>query len=450
MDIKLNREQNFSSFCRVRQLARGSSLLLGLALALLWLCCLARPEAVQAGQEVVGSIILLANTPLTSTYTAYLPVMVTAQTQQPLSFSLGWQASQGSNTNSVALGDLDEDSDLDAFVGYDSNANQVWLNDGNGSFNPGWQAPQGLNTNSVALGDLDGDGDLDAFVEYGNNPNQAWLNDGNGSFNPGWQAPQGLNTNSVALGDLDKDGDLDAFVGNGCYDADNCDPNQVWVNDGQSNFSPDWQAPQTQGTATPVLSDLDGDSDLDAFIAYRCLFNIMFVVCNPNQAWLNDGNGSFGLGWQAPQGWLNNHSVALGDLDNDGDPDAFTNYHVVGYNSIERNEVWLNDGHGSFSPGWQAQQDLFTHSVALGDLDSDGDLDAFSSSTHVWLNNGKSSFEPGWQAPQSEDTRSVALGDLNGDGDLDAFLGNYGNPNQVYENGSNLFFSYLDKTPNID
>ena len=38
---------------------------------------------------------------------------------------------------------------------------------------------------AVALGDLDGDGDLDAWVangSWGDQPNRVWLNDGKGQF----------------------------------------------------------------------------------------------------------------------------------------------------------------------------------------------------------------------------------------------------------------------------
>src|SRR5690606_13588823 len=82
-------------------------------------------------------------------------------------FANSGQGLGGETGNDVALGDLDGDGDLDAFVANDysefGEANQIWLNNGNGQFAAG--ATLGTNDgHAVALGDLDGDGDLDALV----------------------------------------------------------------------------------------------------------------------------------------------------------------------------------------------------------------------------------------------------------------------------------------------
>ena len=74
---------------------------------------------------------------------------------------------------------------------------------------------------------------------------------------------------------------------------------------------------------------------------------------------------------QALAGATNN--VALGDLDSDGDLDAFF------ANQQQSDTVWRNDGSGTFT-SIQSLDDgagNSSYDVALGDLDSDGDLDAF-------------------------------------------------------------------------
>lgn len=69
----------------------------------------------------------------------------------------------------------------------------------------------------------------------------------------------------------------------------------------------------------------------------------------------------------AAQSW----DVALGDLDGDDDLDAFVANAALGG---AKNTVWLNDGQGSFARSEQILD--YGQGVALGDLDGDGDLDA--------------------------------------------------------------------------
>ena len=293
----------------------------------------------------------------------------------------------------------------------------------------------------VALGAVDGDGDLDAFVTNAEwpagGPNKLWLNDGAGTFVDSGQSLGGFGSRDVALGDLDGDGDLDAFVAN--RGSNFGLPNKVWLNDGLGNFTDSGQSLGNSSSRSLSLGDLDGDGDLDAFIA-----NSPVVGGGPNRVWLNDGGAQGGTpGNFTDSGYglgnSNSHGVALGDVDGDGDFDAFvTNY-------VQADRVWLNDGTGSFVDSCQSLDVSSGFDVALGDLNGDGALDAFvanwGQSNTVWLNDGVGTFVDSGQLLGNSESLGVALGDLNGDGTLDAFVANYGEPNKVWLNDGTGSFS---------
>ena len=55
-------------------------------------------------------------------------------------------------------------------------------------------------------------------------------------------------------------------------------------------------------------------------------------------------------------------------------------------------KIWLNDGHGVFTDSGQSLGDSATFTVALGDLDGDGDLDVFLGSAVRARSSGKTVF----------------------------------------------------------
>jgi len=317
--------------------------------------------------------------------------------------------------NVIALGDLDGDNDLDAFVG-----NQVWLNDGLGYFS---DSGQNLNlegnVNEMGLGDVDGDNDLDAiFAIGGGEPNQVWLNDGNGVFSNSGQSLGSSDSWALALGDVDNDVDLDVvFANTGAH--------RVWLNDGTGVFTDTNQDLGNSGHRGVVLEDLDGDDDLDTF----------FADCT---IWLNDGSGVYALKSQSLC-QSDNVTLAMGDLDGDDDVDAF-----IGNATKHPNFVWLNDGDANFTDSGQSLGNSSSEQIALGDVDGDGDVDAFVGNTtemgsepwdKVWLNDGSGNFSDSGQELGAYDTNGAVLGDVDGDGDLDALVGVAGLPNRLLWNG---------------
>ena len=85
------------------------------------------------------------------------------------------------------------------------------------------------------------------------------------------------------------------------------------------------------------------------------------------------------------------------------------------------NKIWLNDGHGVFTDSGQSLGDSATFiDAALGDLDGDGDLDAFVAN-NVWVNDGSGNFTDSGLILGDSTSSRVALDDLDGDGDLVAW-----------------------------
>jgi len=97
----------------------------------------------------------------------------------------------GVNPYAITSGDLDGDADVDLVVANhgitgDTSTIAVLRNHGDGTFAPAVSWPAGWGPESVVLGDLDGDGDLDAVTANSLANNVSFLaNDGSGEFASG-------------------------------------------------------------------------------------------------------------------------------------------------------------------------------------------------------------------------------------------------------------------------
>jgi hypothetical protein len=281
---------------------------------------------------------------------------------------------------------------------------------------------------------------VDVLLANLDEPAQVWLNDGTGGFggSPAQSFGPTQDTKGAALADLDADGDLDAFL------AYHQGADSVWENDGTGHFTNadddggriDHQSlmagSATVGNSNKVhLADFDHDGDVDALVSHQSTEDSIL--------WKNDGAGIRARGElrEASQslGEASTAGVALGDLDGDGDPDAFVANEGA-------NAIYTNDGAGTLDPAGalslaDADSSRTAAAVALGDLDGDGDTDALVANgdghaNALYTNAGDHTFS--LTSFGSGDTRGVALGDLDRDGDLDAVTANAAGNNSVYAN----------------
>ena len=376
----------------------------------------------------------------------------------------------------AVLVDLDNDGDLDAALANGINEgrwqNTLWINQGGaqgGAAGAFAASPQRLGDAEyldLAAADLDSDGDTDLL--FGNTWGELHLFINQGGAQGGalgqFTLSQKLRgaeywggSHPTALSDLDQDGDLDIFSASCCggwmwRDNGQSEPLPasvaMWTNQRSAGGKPDSvRAPLFRQIVVPVdsltgtqalaLGDLDSDGDLDAFMAKTSeeLQGETFTSHFAYRAWWNDGAGSFTIG----QSKLESPSVrdlALGDLDRDGDLDALAG--TLSGAQIILNQGGLQGGEtGQFALLPNTLGSQFTNFVFLGDLNSDGALDALlggQGSASIWLNDGFAGFRRTQGGLGYSNRHAIALGDVDNDGDLDVFAARLAESYTVWRN----------------
>lgn len=333
-----------------------------------------------------------------------------------------------SATFQVALGDLDEDGDLDAVFANMHARSEIWINSGTGRLTNAYQHIGG-EAHGVGVGDLDSDGDLDLVLTPASDSeaSRIYFNDGAGGFTLAAQdlGDTSIAANSIELLDADNDGDVDISV----YYFDSQRHCRLYVNDGSGLFTAtDLRLP---GIAT--WGDIDGDGDTDAVClqhgqngsGYRIFLNTGELRFEEVQH--VDAPVFFAPG-----------TGTLGDIDGDGDLDL-----VIGGGATVDSPltVRLNDGTGTFSLAPSPPFSAHGARITLGDFNGDGTADAYIGCIDVpkliGLSNRNGSFtDSGLQLGNNSMAGIGAVGDLDGDGDLDLFIAIYGQggANEVWLN----------------
>ena len=251
----------------------------------------------------------------------------------------------------VRLGDVDDDGDLDIFIG-DGYAQgmghptpgALWLNDGAGMFEDASAGlptdKQGFDPDDVDFLDVDRDFDLDIVINMHAGKSSLWLNDGAGGFSDATDQladmpMMGYHYNMSPC-DVDGDGDLDLWI-------DNMGPGyteQLMINDGSGSFTDETEARVSGNPGSDdngvLCVDLDDDGDLDGVV-----LALNFGQATPERALINDGDGNFTYeadmfpAIEDPTLW-----GEFGDLNGDGKLDLVTGQ---GEGNPELNRVYFGN-----------------------------------------------------------------------------------------------------------
>ena len=307
------------------------------------------------------------------------------------------------HSTGVALGDLDQDGDLDAFVTNYLGSNQIWTNDGHAHFDVADVELE--NGSGVVLGDVDQDGDLDAVV-FGTTAS-VWLNEGSEGFKKGFSFVGMSPTLSGALDDFDEDGDRDLFLVR--YGS----PDELWWNEGGGQFRLGHQRFGEEFGNVVRLVDWDHDQDIDILVGHS----------KPEggvRIWINSSQGHFSERANLKtEFWV--HALAVGDVNRDRHPD------FVAAAADGKSCLYLNDGTGGVAKSPQVFDDQGAWEMFLADFDGDRDLDLLratkeGSPLSLYFNDGEGGLGTPILFGPTTSNRSAAVGDLDNDGDQDLFL----------------------------
>lgn len=352
-------------------------------------------------------------------------------TEEAIARGAGYQpvAAEQSYGAGVAFVDLDGDGD-DDLVAVGGVRVGILENDGTGNFidrSSGNGIPLISLASGVTAADYDGDRDLDLHISTWANPDLLLRNEGDFTFTE-IAGDAGVDDAGAGVGaawaDYDGDGWLDLYLANRTLDVGLDIPNRLFRNRGDGTFEEvaeslgvdDGQSPTfqpvffdydrdghpdlylttdkgyslgetnrlfhnldavfddvTEVTATGAnveamglaVGDYDGDGQQDLYITNTSPGNILLLNAG-TRPWL-DATGDAGVACNAV-GW----AAAFFDYDNDMQQELYV------CNSNAPNRLYDHDGSWpavDVAPGVQVDDPMVSYTLALSDVDCDGDID---------------------------------------------------------------------------
>jgi hypothetical protein len=286
---------------------------------------------------------------------------------------------------SVAVADVNGDGKLDIMVAHSASCSPnpcvdnvaVLLGNGDGTFKVPKNYPSAYETGTVAVADVNGDGKPDLLVAGLTNPDltggvvTVLLGNGDGSFGTGQSYDAGSQRAfALAVGDVNGDGKLDVLVLGGGVG--------VLLGNGDGTFQTTQTYPSGGVAASSIaIADVNGDGKSDVVVTNHYCFD---PGCPTSRSvigvLLGNGDGTFQASHVYSTGASLAESVAVADVNGDGNPDLIVAHSSPG--SIYGSPVatLLGNGDGTF----QAPLRFYSGgksglSIAVADINADGKPD---------------------------------------------------------------------------
>lgn len=276
------------------------------------------------------------------------------------------------NNWALSIGDTNNDGYGDIVTGGAYDDVKHIKSSGAGTYSTSILSGPAIFVQGSAIADINNDGFLDAMNCHDDGPNTIWVNDGLGNlsysgtsiidFNKFPTTEQNSGNYGICWTDFDLDGDTDLYISKCRLGVtDTTDPrrmNQLWVNNGSNVYS---ETGARFGLASGAQSwvaefqDIDNDGDLDVFIGNHDVNSQLFENVDGNYIDITATSGIVASGSTLIQ-------CIMRDMDNDG----FIDLLISG-------RYFENNGDKTFTE----KQNPFgsNHTMAVGDLNEDGFID---------------------------------------------------------------------------